>query len=263
MVKFNKRAILIIGNVLIPVICIVILGLLSTGQGDYTEIFEPAGVESLIEPANFTFAIWGPIFLLLIVFVGYQLRALFKGFTNDAKTEYVEQVSVYFILSTIFTSFWYGFWLYRIIWAATIFMVLYLASLIVGYLRLKINLVDRSRMEKIAISVPWSIYSAWVTAATILSITTFLVSVGFNTPPFLLTDAYWAVIILIVALVIYVATLLIRNDYGFATVGIWTLLGILFERFFAPILVLEVIITAIVGIIALSIAIIYQAMRNR
>jgi len=258
----NKRSALIIGNVVIPILCIVVLAILSIGQGDYTQIFEPAGFESLIDPINFTFAIWGPIFLLLFVFIIYQLRDLVKGSVNDLKTEYIDQVSIYFMLSTIFTSFWYGFWLYRIIWAATIFMVLYLASLIIGYLRLKINLVDRTKIEEIAISIPWSMYTAWVTVATIVSITTFLVSVGFNNPPFVLADGYWAVVVLIVALVVYGTTLLTRNDYIFACVGIWALLGIMFERLFAPVLVLEVIITTIIGIVVLSILIIFQALRT-
>lgn len=263
MMVFNKRLALVIGNILIPIICFIILAILSIGQGDYTEIFEPAGNESLIDPINFTFAIWGPIFLLLFIFVIYQLRDFFKGKLNEPETKYIDQVSIYFMLSTIMTSFWYAFWLYRIIWLATIFMGLYFISLLIGYLRLEINLAERTRIEKIAITIPWSMYTAWVTAATIVSLTTFLVSIGFNNPPFILSDTYWAVVVLVVALIVYTATLLMRNDYVFGIVGIWVLLGIMFERLFAPVAILEIIITAIIGIIVLSVAILYQALRTR
>lgn len=260
---FNKRSALIIGNIIIPIICLIILALLSTGQGDYLQIFEPAGLESFIDPINFAFAIWGPIFLLLIIFVVYQLRGLFKGRINQVETNYIDQVSIYFMLSTIMTSFWYAFWLYRIIWLATIFMILYLISLLIGYIRLKINLVERNKTQKIAITIPWSMYTAWVTAATIVSITTFLVSIGFNNPPFILSDIYWAVVVLVVVLIVYTATLLTRKDYVFGVVGIWVLLGIMFERLVASVVVFEIVITSIIGIIVLSIAIIYQALKNR
>lgn len=259
MVSFDKKTILQIGNILTPIVCFSILSLLSIGQGDYNQIFQPAGNESLIDPIDFAFAIWGPIFLFLFIFLVYQARDLFKSPDEKRDMEFVEQVSVYFMLSTVMTTFWYVFWLYRIIWAATTFMILYLISLVAGYMRLKINLIERSTIEKVAIIIPWSMYTAWVTTATIVSITTFFVSIGFNDPAFLIPDAYWAVIVLLVALIIYTAVLLTRDDYIFAGVGIWALLGILFKRVFASELVLEVIITVIIGIFVLLVAILYQA----
>ncbi|TFF86854.1 MAG: hypothetical protein EU551_00290 [Promethearchaeota archaeon] len=261
MVSFNKKTILVIANILTPIICTVILGILSIGQGDYNEIFTPAGYESLIDPISYTFAIWGPIFLLLFVFLFYQLWCLFKKSNKESELKFIDQVSIYFIISTIMTSLWYIFWVYRIIWAATISMVLYLASLLIGYLRLKINLVERSKIEKIAIYVPWSMYTAWVTAATIVSITTFMVSIGFNNPP-ILPDAYWGVIVLLVALIVYAGVLLTRNDYVFAGVGIWTLFGIMAERLAASVIVWEIVITTIIGFIVLSAAIIYKVIRR-
>lgn len=258
MASINKKVILQIGNILTPIICFSILSILSIGQGDYNEIFQPEGNESLIDPIGFTFAIWGPIFLFLFIFLVYQARDIFKSGDKKLEMEFVKQVSIYFMLSTVMTSLWYYFWLIRIIWLSTIFMIFYLISLIMGYLRLKINLVERNNIEKVAIVIPWSMYTAWVTAATIVSITTFFESIGFNDPTFLIPDSYWAIIVLLVALVIYTAVLLTRDDYVFAGVGIWVLLGILFQRLASPEFVLEVVITAIIGICVLIGAIIYK-----
>jgi len=257
-----KKKILVIANILTPIFCFSILSILSRGQGDYNQIFKPRGIESLIDPISFTFAIWGPIFLLLFIFLAYQVRGLFKSSYILSEMKFIDQVSVYFILSTIMTSFWYIAWLYRIIWLSTMFMVLYLISLVIGYIRLKINRVERSKTEKLVVIAPWSMYTAWITAATIVSITTFFVSIGFNDPPFLLSDTYWAVLVLLVALTIYITVLITRNDRIFAGIGIWVLLGILFERLTTSNLIMEIIITTIIGIIVLSIAIIYQTVRK-
>jgi len=258
----SKKTILQIANILTPIISFIILGIFSIGQGDYSDIFESGGEESLIDPIGFTFAIWGPIFLFLIIFLIYQTKGILKSSEEKAEMEFLDQVSIYFILSTIFTSLWYIFWIYRIIWLSTLSMIFYLISLVIGYLRLNINKVKRSSIEKVSIYIPWSLYTAWITAATIISITTFFESIGFNNPAFLFSDAYWAVIVLLVALTIYVGALLIRNDYIYALVGIWVLIGILAQRLISTEFVIEVVVTSVIGIIILCVSIIYQAIRK-
>lgn len=259
MVSLNRITILQLANILTPIICFGILSILSIGQGDVTGVFESAEYDSLIDPINFAFAIWGPIFLLVFVFLIYQARGVLKNSKPENVEKIIEQVGIYFILSTIFTSLWYLFWFYQIIWLSTLSMILYLISLVRGYLRLKINLVERNTTEKITIVAPWSLYTGWVTAATIISIKTFMINLGFNVPRFLLADRYWAIIVLLMTLLIYITVLLTRNDFIYAGVGIWVLLGILFERLLASDLVIEIILTTIIGLIILTAAIIYQA----
>ncbi|MGV9199481.1 MAG: hypothetical protein ACOC4M_11765 [Promethearchaeia archaeon] len=239
------------------------MGIISMGQGDFTEIFAGEGKESLIDPIGFAFGIWGPIFLFLFFFLVYQAQGLFKDSKKETVGEVIEQVSIFFILSTIMTSLWYLFWIYQIIWLSTLSMILYLVSLVIGYLRLKINLIERSTIEKVAVVIPWSLYTSWATAATIVSITTFMQSIGFNDPKFILSDTYWAVIVLLVTLVIYASVLLTRNDYIFGGVGIWVLFGILFQRLTSSELVIEVLVTAIIGIIVLGATILYQLIKMK
>lgn len=258
MVSLNRITILQLANILTPIICFGILSILSIGQGDVTGVFESAEYDSLIDPINFAFAIWGPIFLLLFVFLIYQARGVLKNSKPENVENIIEQVGIYFILSTIFTSLWYLFWFYQIIWLSTLSMILYLISLVRGYLRLKINLVERTTTEKITVVAPWSIYTGWVTAATIISIKTFMIYLGFNELRFL-PDRYWAIIVLLMTLLIYITVLLMRNDFIYAGVGIWVLLGILFERLLASDLLIEIILTTIIGLIVLTAAIIYQA----
>ena len=135
--------------------------------------------------------------------------------------------------------------------------------IIIAYLRLNINRVERSRKEYISLIIPWSMYAGWVTAATIVSITTFFESINFNKPPFLLSDRGWATCVLIVTIGIYSAVLITRNDYIYAAVGMWVFIGIIVERLTASILIIEIIIFCIIGIIILSIISIYKYIKKK
>ncbi len=263
MKKNEKKLILQIANILIPILVFIIISLLSFFQADFGQSFTSEATESLIDPIGFAFAIWGPIFFFLAIFYFYQARDIFKSAENKIDMPYVHQVSVFFILSVIMPSLWYIFWSYQIIWLSTLFMILYLISLLIAYLRLNINLVERPKIEKIAIVIPWSMHTAWVTAATIISIKTFLMSINFNNPPLLFSDTYWAVIVLLVALGIYTTVLLTRNDYIYAGVGIWVLFGILIERLTTSPLVIEIVIVSVIGMIILFFSIIYQVYRRK
>lgn len=240
-----------LGNILTPIICFLVIGIISLLYDDL-ETFTSGGESSLIDPIGFAFAIWGPIFLFLSLFLFYQSKDLFKDPENKQDISFIDQVSVFFMLSTIMACSWYLFWSFRIIWMATLSMILYLICILSAYLRLNINRVQRSKKEFIYLVVPWSMYAGWVTAATIVSITTFFESINFNRPTFLLSDTGWAIIVLIITLLIYSAVLITRTDYIYAGVGVWVLLGIIFERLANSPVVYEVIVVCIIGIIALT-----------
>jgi len=259
----KRRKILQIANILTPIICFLLLGLTSMISGVDLDVFQTPGESSLIDPAGYAFAIWGPIFLFLFIFLVYQSKGILKGSVDEERMRIVDQVSIFFILSTILTSLWYLIWSIRIIWLASLFLMLYLVSIIAAYLRLNINRIERSKKEFLSVVVPWSMYAGWVTAANIVSITTLLESINFNRPIFLFSDAIWAVIVLIVAAIIYLAVLLTRNDYIYASVGIWVLLAIIVERFSASNLVIEVVVVSIIGIIALSGISIYKFIKSK
>jgi hypothetical protein len=96
--------------------------------------------------------------------------------------------------------------------------------------------------------------TGWVTVATIVNTTTGFVSLGFNPAP--LGEAGWSILILGVVLIIYLLVLFTRNDYVFAGVGLWAILGILIERL-DPLNIPqpEIILVCIVGAILLTLII--------
>lgn len=247
----NKKSILQLANIVTPLLCFVLIGVISLFTSAGLETFESGGESSLIDPAGFAFAIWGPIFFFLFLFLLYQSKDLLKRSEDKESMLFINQISVFFILSTIMSTSWYIFWSFRVIWISTLCMILYLIFIIAAYMRLNINRIKRSRDEYISLVIPWSMYAGWVTAATIVSITTFFESINFNIPPFLFSDVGWTVIVLIVVIFIYSMVLITRNDFIYAAVGIWVFIGIIFERLTASILFLEIIIVCIIGIIIL------------
>lgn len=254
----NKRKLLQFSNIFTPIICFLVLGLFSILYEGDLENFMSGGEPSLIDPIGFAFAIWGPIFFFLFLFLLYQSSSLFINSDEAFNMEFINQVSVFFILSTIMASSWYLFYSLRYIALSTLSMILYLTFIIAAYLRLNINRIERSKKEFVSIVVPWSMYAGWVTAATIVSITTFFEAINFNNPQFLLPDKGWAVLVLIITLAIYAVVLLTRDDYIYASVGIWVLIGIISQRFVATALIFEVVIVCVIGIFILTGLILYK-----
>lgn len=258
----SKIKILQIANIATPIACFLILGIISFLNDANLETFDSGGEASLIDPAGFAFAIWGPIFFWLALFVVYQSRGLFDG--GEPKNPLViSQVSIFFSLSTILSSAWYLFWSFGYVLLSTISMILYLASILAAYVRLGINVVDRPKNEFFSVSISWSLYAGWVMAATIVSITTLFETLNFNSPPMVFSDIGWAVLVLVIALGLYFTVLIRRKDPIYAGVGIWVLLGIIVQRYSESTVVMEVVITAIIGILVLAIGMAYTITENR
>jgi benzodiazapine receptor len=219
----QRKRLLQIGNLVTPILCFVVIGFSGL---DFSTVFSGSAYPNLINPAAWTFAIWGPIFIFQGLFYVYQARDLFRPKKIDMP--YVHEVSVFFMLSWISTSVWYLLWGSGYVLPSVVAMYAYLLTSLGAYLRLGINLRERSFKEHVFVTVAWSMLAGWVTVATIVNSTTGFVALGFNPAP--LGEAGWTMVVLAVALVIYLLVLIRRNDYVFTGVGLWALLGVLGER---------------------------------
>ena len=61
---------------------------------------------NLFVPSGFTFAIWSVIYILLIIFIGYQWLGK-KG------TKITETIGVWFIINALANGLWLVFWHYE------------------------------------------------------------------------------------------------------------------------------------------------------
>jgi benzodiazapine receptor len=85
---------------------------------------------TLVTPASFTFAIWGVIYIFLLIFIIYQAKP-----KNRIKP-FLNRVGFLFGLSCIFNISWLFLWHYQLVTYSLVLMVALLATLIGIYLRL-------------------------------------------------------------------------------------------------------------------------------
>lgn len=143
----------------------VLLPLGGRGTGEISDNYS-----NLFAPAGYAFSIWGIIYILLGIYVVYQLWL--------EKNELAERVNRIFIVNAILNASWLFAWHYDIIWLSVIIMAGLLFTLMKISDILRINVLVSK--ERWLIRMPFSIYFGWITVATIANIIVFLVYIGWN-----------------------------------------------------------------------------------
>ena len=142
---------------------------------------------TLITPAGYVFAIWGVIYLLLAVFVIYQMLP------SQQTKVFQKQIGWLFVLSSILNIVWLFTWQYEQLLLSVLIMFLLLGTLIAIYLRLDVGRAKVGMAERLAVHVPFSTYLGWITIASIANVASTLVSIDWD--GFGIAPETWAIII--------------------------------------------------------------------
>jgi len=181
---------------------------------------------NLFTPAGLTFAIWGLIYVLLAIFVIYQL---IPSVRRDAqKVDFVQRIGPLFFISCIANIGWIFAWHYEIVPLSLALMLILFGSLLAIYMRLNIGKSEAPKTEKYLVHLPFSVYLGWITIATIANATALLVNINWNA--WGLGEQFWAVAVIIVGIAIALSVLFTRKDIFYCLVVDWALLGILLKR---------------------------------
>ena len=216
-----------IGNILAVIITIIVNGLaniLPIGGKNTAELSD--NIPNLFVPAGITFAIWGIIYFLIILFAIYLAKDLFKK--EKTTKPFLERISFFFILASLANIIWIFLWHYEQVLLSLLTMLVLFGSLLVMYLRLNIGKEEVSLKEKLFIHVPISVYIGWITVATIANITAVLVTIGWD--GFGVSEEIWTMLVMIVAAIITILMLIKRKDCAYSAVIIWALIGIYLKR---------------------------------
>ncbi len=216
-----------IGNIIAVILTIIVNGLaniLPIGGKNTGELSD--NIPNLFVPAGLTFAIWGIIYILIILFAIYLAKDLFKK--EKTTKPFLEKISFFFILASFANIIWIFLWHYEQILLSLLAMILLLISLLMIYLRLNIGIEKVSMKEKLFVHVPISVYIGWITVATIANVTAVLVTIGWD--GFGISEEIWTMMVIIVAAVITFLILVTRKDYAYGAVIIWALIGIYLKR---------------------------------
>ena len=213
-----------------------------------------AKYETLFTPAGYAFAIWGVIYLLLILFVVYQWVAWFR---NKEDRE-LKQTGWWFALGNIVNGLWIIAWLNEQMGLSVLLILVLLFSLIQLTIRLRLEIWDAPLRIIAFVWWPVCIYLGWVIVATAANISAFLVSIGWQGG--FLKEQAWTVLMLVAATGIYLALLKTRNLREAGLVGVWALAAIAVKQWQ---LNMEIVIAALIASAILFIAVAVHGFRNR
>ncbi len=180
-----------------------------------------AQYQNLFTPAGYAFSIWGLIYIGLIIFVIYQARSLF---ISSAKSEIVNQVGWWFVLSCVANSFWVFAWLYQYTGTSVLLMIFLLFSLLKIVIRTNMEISDAPFREIACVWWPFSAYAGWISVALIANISAYLTKLNWN--GFGLADQTWAVTLISAAGLVNLFITWKRNMREFALIGVWALIAI-------------------------------------
>ncbi len=215
---------------------------------------------SLFAPAGITFSIWGVIYILLIIFAGYQSRGLFSS-KRTAHEDLISRIGIWFFISCLANMAWIFAWHHQVLWLSMLLMLVILFSLITIYLRLNIGRRIVGKNENNMGHRPFSIYLAWITVATIANAAALLGEYGWD--GFGIPAPVWTSAMIAVASLVGLMALFIRKDIFFALVLVWAFAGIIYKRGMAgEDFYLSIVVFASAGIVVLVATIIFQLVKK-
>jgi hypothetical protein len=215
---------------------------------------------NLFTPAALTFAIWGVIYVLLGIFVVYQLMPSTR---RDAqKVYFVQRIGPLFFISCLANIGWIFAWHYEMVSLSLVLMLILLGCLLAIYLRLNIGKSEAPKAEKYFVHLPFSVYLGWITIATIANVTALLVNINWNA--WGLGEQFWAVAVIIVGIAIALSVLFTRKDIYYCFVVDWALAGILIKRLSPTEMPAQsVVVVTIVGLVLITGGVIAQLVRKK
>ena len=182
-----------------------------------------------IAPANYAFAIWGLIYTLLFVFVVYQ--ALPNDWVPSRNNTLIfTEIGYQFFINMMVNSVWLVLFQTGKRWGFFLGLIDIILILISNVFMMQKSIgSDVTLVEWIAMRAGFSIYSGWVTAATILNVCFVLKSFGMKDPNVLggrLTEEQITIPILWVAMIIYNIYSYREMNPLYGTVFIWVITAI-------------------------------------
>ncbi|SEO15463.1 TspO/MBR family protein [Amphibacillus marinus] len=166
----------------------------------------------LFTPAGYVFSIWSLIYLLLLIWVFRQWPEHRRELGVYVHSHYL------FWLSCLLNISWILLWHYQFFGATVIVMVILLLTLIILYKK-----IQRSALSFFD-QLPFSIYLAWVSVATIANISYYLVEI--NWAGLGLAQQTWTIGLLLLAGGLATWFRYAQRDVFFPLVFVWALVGI-------------------------------------
>lgn len=209
--------------------------------------------DTLFAPAGYAFAIWGLIYLLLILFVAYQWFAWLK----HREDRELAQTGLWLTGANLANGFWIAAWLTESIGLSVSLMSILLISLLALTVRLRLEIWDAPLRIIVFVWWPIVIYLGWIVVASAANMAAWFVSVDWTRDLF--SASTWTMFLIAAATLIYVVLVLRRNMREAALVGIWALIAIAVRQWQAH---AEIAASALIGAVILLAVISWHVFKN-
>lgn len=170
-------------------------------------------------PAGYVFAIWG------IIYIGMILFAIYQASPKQAENPRLVRIGWWVVAGNLANAAWIFFWHYLFFGWTLVFMLTLLVTLLFTYEGLRKDNEDATRAEFWLASVPYSIYLGWISVATIANVTDVLDFYKWG--QFGISDEIWMVVILAVVAALAWLMSIRRLDVAYLAVLIWAIYGII------------------------------------
>ncbi len=198
-----------------------------------------AKFDTVFAPAGITFAIWGVIYLSLLVFTIGHVFYAFRGPESFQVNKDTVEIGILFILNNIATGLWLLAWVNEQLLFSLILILIQLITLILISIKAHISNPDRPLITKIITHFPLSIYFAWINVATIANFSAYLKASGLSG-----SESLWTVIMIGIVCLLSMFIILVRRNIFYGFVIVWALYGVILKREQVNEIIYEDVITA-------------------
>jgi hypothetical protein len=169
-------------------------------------------------PAGYVFAIWG------VIYIGMILFAIYQASPKQAQNPRLMRIGWWVVVGNLANAAWIFFWHYQLFGWTLVFMLILLASLLFTYEGLRRDNEDTTHSEFWLASVSYSIYLGWISVATIANVSDVLDFYKWG--QYGISAEAWMVIILAVVAALAWAMSIRRQDIAYLAVLLWAIFGI-------------------------------------
>ena len=210
---------------------------------------------NLFVPAGLTFSIWSVIYLLLILFVIYQLGVFSTKDKKHEAVEAVDKMGWLFLVSCLANAGWIFAWHYEALTLSVAVMLVMLLTLIAINIKFGIFTYGQGWRHQLFVQAPFGIYLGWISIATIANITAVLVN--YHWGGWGISEISWTIIMIVIGALVALIMVIKKDNFYFALVVIWAYYGIILKRHEAgvadqkPIIVACVIAMILIGVMSI------------
>lgn len=181
---------------------------------------------NLFVPAGLTFAVWGPIYLGLLVFTVYQTVLAFRA--KDPGPAWLAAIAPWVFVSHLANGLWIVAWHGLQFTLSLVLMLVLFGALVKIVLTLGWSKTRFGPAVYGLAAVPWSLYLGWITVALPANVTGLLVAsgIGVLAPG----EVFWAAALAAVAAGLGLTAAWRYRDPVYPLVISWALGGIALKR---------------------------------